>query len=83
MKGNTKQLSTWIVRYRPTKSEASTVSVGDSIMFPPSFHVIIVSEGCVPLNVMKGLSAGTTIFSLLKHKLYIDTKLKIIPRQAH
>jgi hypothetical protein len=52
-------------------------------MFPPSFHVIIVSEGCVPLNVMKGLSAGTTIFSLLKHKLYIDTKLKIIPRQAH
>jgi hypothetical protein len=52
-------------------------------MFPPSFHVIIVFEGCVPLNVMKGLSAGTTIFSLLKHKLYIDKKLKIIPRQAH
>lgn len=59
--------NTWIVRYLPTKSEANMESVGDSNISPPSPHVIMVVEACVPLNVMKGLSAGTTIFSLLNH----------------
>lgn len=50
------------------KLEANTANVGESNISPPSFHVIIVLPACVPLNVMKGLSAGITIFSLLSIK---------------
>lgn len=60
--------NTSIVRYRATKSEASTVNVEDSKISPPSSHVIMLVEGAVPLIVMKGLSAGTTIFSLFKQR---------------
>lgn len=66
---------TWIVRYLATKSEANTDNVGESNIEPPSFHVIIVFEFSVPLKVIKGLSLGTTIFSLNKPK-FSSKKIK-------
>lgn len=51
------------------KSEAITDTVGESNMSPPSFHVIMVLLASVPLKVMKGLSAGTAIFSLIKPQI--------------
>lgn len=49
---------------------------GDSVISPPSLDVIMVLEASVPLNVMNGLSAGTTIFSLI-NPCKIDYKKKI------
>lgn len=52
------------MRYLPTKSEANTETVGDSDDVQPSPHVMTVDIAFEPLNVMKGLSAGTVTFSL-------------------